>query len=291
MGKINYKFPYPLINGDCLKEMKKIPDKSINMILADLPYGTTACKWDVIIPFKPLWKQYKRIIKDKGCIALFGVEPFSSYLRMSNIKQYRYDWYWKKHPVLFQHSKNRPMSTIEIISIFSNYSYGHKSLMKNRMNYFPQGVSIGKLTKFHGHQGQFIGLRLNQIGKEYTAQKNVPKNFLEYKRDSSTFHPTQKPVALCEYLIKTYTQEGETVLDNAMGSGTTGVACINTNRKFIGIEKDKEIFKLAKQRLYTHYYRKISRIHYYIINECMKNRISSLFKRTYLDELINKERN
>jgi site-specific DNA-methyltransferase (adenine-specific) len=280
MGKINYKFPYQLINEDCLKEMKNIPDKSIDMILADLPYGTTACKWDVMIPFKPLWAQYKRVIKKNGVIALFGAEPFSSLLRCSNIKEYKYDWIWKKErPSNPQLAKKTPLKSYEDILIF--YTEPGK--------YSPQDlIEISEeKRKVHNPEKNQLG---HCVRKPYIqTHTGYPDSIVFYKAERG-LHPTQKPVALCEYLIKTYTQEGETVLDNVMGSGTTGVACINTNRKFIGIEKDKKYFKLAKQRLYAHYYRKIPRIHYYIINECMKNRISSLFKRTYLDELINKER-
>jgi len=230
-----------LIQGDCLEVMKKIPDKSIDMILCDLPYGTTACKWDVIIPFEPLWKEYKRIIKDRGCIALFGSEPFSSYLRMSNIKQYKYDWIWKKERgVGFQIAKYRPMLETENISIFS----------KGTLNYHPQMILLDKPKKESFARTKSGSSPLAHLNKgERIATHRYPKSIIEIKRETRKIHPTQKPVALLEYLIKTYTLEGETVLDNCMGSGSTGVACINTNRNFIGIEKDAEYFKIAKKRI------------------------------------------
>ncbi len=240
-----------LIRGDCLEEMKKIPDGSVDLVLTDPPYGTTACKWDTVIPFEPMWEQLKRVTKKNGAIVLFGSEPFSSALRMSNIKNYRYDWYWKKQATLFQHAKNRPMQATENISVFSEYGWGHKSQMgDNRLVYFPQGVKDDGVKKFHGVQGQYVGERPNQVGREYMAQTGFPNNVLEFARDKDTTHPTQKPVALMEYLIKTYTNEGETVLDFTMGSGTTGIACKNLNRNFIGIELDETYYEIAKKRIY-----------------------------------------
>jgi site-specific DNA-methyltransferase (adenine-specific) len=239
-----------LIQGDCLIEMKKIPDGSIDLVLTDPPYGTTACKWDTVIPFEPMWEQLKRVTKKNGAIALFGSEPYSSALRMSNINNYRYDWYWKKQATLFQHAKNRPMQATENISVFCYYGWGHKSQMgENRLVYFPQGVHNDKVKKFHGVQGQCIGERPNQVGRKYMAQTGFPNNVLEFARDKDSTHPTQKPVALMEYLIRTYTNEGETVLDFTMGSGTTGVACKNLNRDFIGIELDPEYFEIANKRI------------------------------------------
>jgi len=224
--------------GDCLDIMPSIPDRSIDMILCDLPYGTTACKWDVVIPFEPLWEQYKRIIKDRGAIVLFGSEPFSSYLRMSNIKNYKYDWIWDKKAFSNQMmAKKQPLRIVENIMVFNSKIYN------------PQGlVKCCKITK----QGSRI---TNNIGggkreKEYYQEfTNFPKNILSFSKDRPSVHSTQKPVALLEYLIKTYTLEGETVLDNCMGSGSTGVACLNTNRNFIGIEKDDTYFEIAKKRM------------------------------------------
>lgn len=243
-----------LIHGDCLIEMKNIPDHSIDMILTDPPYGITACKWDTVIPFEPMWEQLKRIIKPKGAILLFGNEPFSSALRMSNIKQFKYDWVWKKSkPNGWQHAANKPMTTTENISVFSLASMGHLSLLKNnRMNYYPQGVvDNGTFIVKSSKHGQSMGARPNQVGKECVSKTGYPSNHLEYSNvvGKKCLHPTQKPVPLLEYLIKTYTLEGDTVLDFTMGSGSTGVACKNLNRNFIGIEKDDTYFEIAKQRI------------------------------------------
>jgi len=250
-----------LMLGDCLERMKEIPDASVDMVLADPPYGTTACKWDSVIPFEPMWEQLKRIIKPNGAIVLFGSEPLSSALRMSNIKNYKYDWTWKKSkPNGFQHSKNKPMKAIENIMVFSKAPMGHKSLLGNkRMQYNPQNLKESGLKKVKecSHRGATMGgeglksSRPNQIGIEYMSYTNFPNDYLEYANiiGVKALHPTQKPVALMEYLIKTYTNEGETVLDFVMGSGTTGVACKNLNRKFIGIEKDETYFKIAQDRI------------------------------------------
>ena len=246
-----------LVNADCLEAMKYIADKSIDMVLCDLPYGqhgTTACKWDGIIPFDELWKQYNRIIRENGIIALFGSEPFSTKLRVSAFDMYKYDWYWKKKKANgFQHAKNRPLMAIETISIFSKASMGHKSLLGDkRMAYYPQGVtSKGQAVVADGIHGRTLGARPNQVGRVYEAFTNFPNNVLEYDNlwGKKAIHPTQKPVALLEYLIKTYTNEGETVLDNTFGSCSTGVACINTNRKFIGIEMDENYFNIACDRI------------------------------------------
>ena len=243
-----------LINGDCLEVMKGIEDKSIDMILCDPPFGTTDCKWDNIIPFEPLWEQYERIIKDNGVIALFGSEPFSTKIRMSNFKLYRYDWYWEKTKAgLYQHAKNRPMKAIETISVFSKAKWGHKSQVKNRMPYNPQGISsVGNKIVTEGyHAGGVMGKRPNQVGKEYEAFTGFPKDVLKFANiwGKRVLHPTQKPVALLEYLIKTYTDEGMLVLDNTIGSGSTGVACVNTNRNFIGIELDENYFNIACDRI------------------------------------------
>jgi site-specific DNA-methyltransferase (adenine-specific) len=230
-----------LIHGDCLEKMKEIPDKSIDMILCDLPYGTTACKWDVVIPFEPLWKQYKRIIKDRGAIVLFGSEPFSSYLRMSNIKQYKYDWIWnkKKGGNIFL-SKFQPHKITENISVF------------NAGIYYPIMTEREKIKKSKNYgTGESMGGSKIKEEKVYTYTHRYPKNIIEISNanQKGKVHPTQKPVALLEYLIKTYTLEGETVLDNTMGSGSTGIACINTKRNFIGIEKDDKYFEIAKKRI------------------------------------------
>ena len=252
MGASAFGGTLQLICGDCLEKMKDIPDKSIDMILCDLPYGTTACKWDVIIPFEPLWEQYKRIIKDKGAIALFGSEPFSSYLRMSNIKQYKYDWIWlKTRPSNFFAASFMPLNDKELISIFS--SGGVNNGAKNPMNYFPQGIKSIDRTAKNVNTGGKIGAEhktsLNDGRIYHQTTTGYPNNLIKFNNDLDTKHPTQKPVALLEYLIKTYTLEGETVLDNCMGSGSTGVACINTKRDFIGIEKDEDYYLIAKKRI------------------------------------------
>lgn len=232
-----------LLHGDCLDLMKDIPAKSIGAIITDPPYGTTACKWDSVIPFEPMWKQSHRVIKDNGAIILFGSEPFSSALRMSNIKRFKYDWYWKKDRASNHlNAKRQPMRNIETISIF------------NCKTYFP-------IMEFWGKPSNSVGKAKNKLFKAKTTgnfmttggnlKENIkyPRQLLSYNMPHPRIHPTQKPVELMEYLIKTYTLENETVLDFTMGSGSTGVACVNLNRKFIGIEKDKEYFEIASQRI------------------------------------------
>ena len=235
--------------GDCLELMKDIPDKSIDMILCDLPYGTTECKWDSVIPFEPLWEQYNRIIKDNGAIVLFGSEPFSSALRSSNFQLYKYDWKWiKEGSTGFQTVKTQPMRKYEDIMIFSKGTIA--SCSPRNMKYNPQGLVEINKTKKVGKKPQYIGDRPNQEGKEYVAKyTNYPVNLLEFSRDKNTVHPTQKPILLLEYLIKTYTNEGDVVLDNCMGSGSTCVACVNTNRHYIGFEKEPKYFDIACKRL------------------------------------------
>jgi DNA modification methylase len=235
-----------LIHGDCLVEMNSIPDKSTDMILCDLPYGTTACRWDVIIPFEPLWAQYNRIIKDRGAIVLFGSEPFSSYLRMSNIKQYKYDWVWNKklagNGIL---AKVQPLKIHELIHVINSgvyYPQKTKGILRSKMT---SGIKICELNNGDGIK----------CVDEYKNDTYYPVSIQEYGIGNmriGRLHPTQKPVALLEYLIRTYTLEGETVLDNCMGSGSTGIACMNTNRNFIGIEKDDKYFEIAKKRIEEH---------------------------------------
>jgi len=248
------EFLNKIICGDCLEVMKEIPDKSINMILCDLPYGTTACKWDTVIPFDKLWEQYERLIKDTSVIILTSSQPFTTKLIISNFELFKYCWYWKKSkPNGWQHSKNRPMTAIEECCVFSKAPMGHINQLKDkRMNYNPQGIiSIGKKKVTAVAHGTSMGARPNQIGKEYEAFTNFPHNVLEFANviGKSCLHPTQKPVSLFEYLIKTYTNEEDLVLDNCCGSGTTGVACKNTNRNFIQIEQDANYCKIAEQRL------------------------------------------
>lgn len=229
-----------LYKGDCLEVMKDIPDKSIDMILCDLPYGTTACKWDTIIPFEPLWEQYNRIIKDNGAIVLFGSEPFSTLLRYSNLKMFKYDWIWEKEQgANFMLCKYQPYKVHETISVFS----------KKKHLYIPQMTEGKPYISGKGTSGDIT----NNVIKTQTKNNGTryPRSIQRFNTDKSrgSLHPTQKPVALLEYLIRTYTNEGDTVLDNCMGSGSTGVACVNTNRSFYGIELNDKYFDIAKERI------------------------------------------
>jgi site-specific DNA-methyltransferase (adenine-specific) len=241
-------------NVDCLIGMQSIPDKSIDMILCDLPYGTTACKWDVIIPFEPLWKQYERVIKDNGAIVLFSSQPFTSNLIMSNAGLFKYQWYWKKERGTgFITSNIRPLMIVEDACVF----------YKKQPLYNPDKKKLNKPYRhvLPAKKGQYQGMEVlsgsikngERVYKEYTHE--TPHQLLEFSRDGGcrkALHPTQKPVALFEYLIKTYTSEGETVLDNCMGSGTTAIACINTNRNYIGFEKDETYFNIIQDRIKKH---------------------------------------
>lgn len=237
-----------LYNGDCLEIMKNISDKSVDMILCDLPYGTTACKWDTVIPFEPLWEQYNRVIKDNGAIVLFCSEPFTSRLIGSNLKGFKYRWDWnKKIPSGMGYAKYRPMQQTEDIAVFTKN--GEKTIYNPQMIKRKVPIKSGGNTKQAGVYG---GFKCMGTGKEYKKiyEYKNPTTLIEFdKVRKGAVHPTQKPVALLEYLIKTYTNENETVLDNCMGSGSTGVACVNTNRDFIGIELDKDYFNIAKQRI------------------------------------------
>ena len=241
-----------LEHGDCLKLMKNIPDKSIDMILCDLPYGVTAAKWDSVIPMRPLWKQYKRIIKDHGCIALFGNEPFSSKLRMSNLKMYRYDWIWiKTHPSGFLQSHYRPLTNYENISIFykhiptynPQFRKGKPYKSKNRKGSWSKGSGI-----FYDKNSLHLSSKPNPTGKRFPVQTIKFSND-HINSQHKRLHPTQKPVPLLKYLIRTYTDKHDLVLDNCMGSGSTGVACKQLNRNFIGMELNKHYFNVAKKRI------------------------------------------
>ena len=242
--------------GDCLELMKDIPDKSVDMILCDPPYGTTACKWDSVIPFEPMWEQLNRIIKPNGAICLFGSEPFSSALRMSNIKNFKYDWIWEKHkPSNFALAKKQPMKYHETISVFYKKQCMYNPQMINRID---RRVEVGQKNNEIGmtrNLGELNSLKsVEHDYRNYNANFKLPSSIIKIPAVVSTSkekqpHPTQKPVALLEYLIKTYTDEGELVLDFTMGSGSTGVACKNLNRKFIGIELDDTYFEIAKERI------------------------------------------
>lgn len=235
-----------LWNGDCLELMKNIPDKSVDLILTDLPYGTTKCPWDVIISFEDLWKQYDRITKDNAAILLFGQEPFSSMLRLSNLSDYRYDIYWEKERLTnINQVKKRVGKTVETISVF----------YKKQCTYHPQmipyfGEPRSNRVK-NGKLGKLTDDNEKKVFEYVDRGVRYPTQVWKYKRDclTSNLHPTQKPLALCETLIKTFSNEGEIVLDSCMGSGTTGVACINTGREFIGIEKKPEYYEIAKERI------------------------------------------
>lgn len=241
-----------LQQGDCLELMKDIPDGSVDMILCDLPYGTTASAWDKIIQSDKLWKQYRRIIKPRGAIVLFASGQFTNKLINSQNEIYRYKWIWvKNRPGNFVNANNRPMTKYEEICVFSDGITANTKHLERKMMYNPQGlVEINKVMKHSENQfGTMAGKRPSQT--KVTVQKftNYPNDVLSFDVEKNPQHPTQKPVPLLEYLIKTYTCEGETVLDNCMGSGSTGVACVNTGRSFIGMELEEKYFKIAEQRI------------------------------------------
>ena len=239
-----------LKHGDYLELMKTIPDGSIDLILTDPPYGTTACKWDSVIPFEPMWEQLKRVIKSNGAIVLFGSEPFSSALRMSNIKNYKYDWVWDKvFAGNFVQAKNQPMKDFENVMVFSKNG--------GKVNYYPIMIKRDKpIVKGSNKQSKAIPIAITETSIKFSKEKKTydykypTSNSLRFSgRTDRGFHHTQKPVPLLEYLIKTYTLENETVLDFTMGSGSTGVACVNINRNFIGIEKVGKYFEIAEKRI------------------------------------------
>lgn len=220
-----------------------IPDCSIDMILADLPYQVTQNKWDITIPFEPLWSEYMRVIKDNGAILLFGQEPFSSQLRMSNRRHFKYDWIWEKsHARGFLNAWKQPLRKTELISVFYKKQclYNPQITDKPKENIRPQS----NRTKLSDNYGDF---KLDT--HKLPADKSMPTNIIRFNTVQKGLHPTQKPVDLCEYLIKTYTSEGETVLDNCIGSGTTAIACVRTKRNFIGFELEKKYFDIANERI------------------------------------------
>ena len=255
------KNKYCLYFGDCLEKMKLLEDNSIDLILCDLPYGSTKCKWDTIIDLDKLWCEYKRIIKKpSGVILLFGQQPFTSRLISSNYEWFKYNLIWKKNKTTqFLLANYRPMKCTEDICVFSKGGAAAASRNKGNMTYNPQGLIPVNIKKKNSEKR--IGKMLNQIhhlgpnnkligDSEYTQKfTNYPNELLEFDIEYDTFHETQKPVKLTEYLIKTYSNEGEIVLDNTMGSGTTGIGCLNTNRKFIGIELEEKYYKLSKWRI------------------------------------------
>ena len=243
--KRSLPLPYQLYQGDCLEVMQQLDAGSVDLCLTDPPYGTTNCKWDSVIPFAPMWEQLKRITKDRAAVVLFGSEPFSSHLRMSNIKDFKYDWIWdKKIPSGMSYARFQPMRQTECVSVFSTGSTTYKPQMVKRDNPIKAGGLVESksamttgykpLKKIYNHKHPTTLLRFDKIRR-------------------GSVHPTQKPVPLLEYLIRTYTNEGDTVLDFTMGSGSAGIAALNTGRKFIGVELDKNHFRIAKERIETAY--------------------------------------
>jgi site-specific DNA-methyltransferase (adenine-specific) len=242
--------------GDCLDVMQGIPDGSVDLILCDLPYGITDCKWDSVIPFEPLWDAYKRILTERGAVVLTASQPFTTDLINSNRVWFKYCSVWEKTRSMgFVHAKNKPLKIHEDIVVFSPGTTVHSAQSKTRMTYNPQMQEGKPYSRVHrqdprgdkwGGEGRasYAGNVCTNDGKRY------PTSVLKFANpNNSTIHPTQKPVPLFEYLIRTYSNEGDTVLDNCMGSGTTGVACVNTGRNFIGIEKDPEFFQIAQKRI------------------------------------------
>lgn len=232
-----------IIQGNCLEVMKDIELGSVDAIICDPPYGTTQCRWDSIIDFDLMWEQLHRIIKPNGAIVLFGSEPFSSALRMSNIKNYKYDWYWQKSQAVGHlNAWKQPMRNSEIISVFYKEQPRYNPILEDKLskNIRPQ-TKRTKVSDCYGKHKLDI--------HKCPPDKSMPKTIIKFNNAQNTKHPTQKPVALIEYLIKTYTKENELVLDFTIGSGTTAVACINTNRNFIGIEQEQKYVDIARERI------------------------------------------
>jgi site-specific DNA-methyltransferase (adenine-specific) len=240
-----------IIQGDCLEVMKDIPDKSIDMILCDLPYGTTACKWDTIIPFEPLWEQYKRIIKDNGAIVLTGSQPFTSALVMSNIKWFKYEWIWEKAVGSnFATLKYQPMKEHENILVFASGKTKYNPQMQERKGSGNERIKH-KYNALESKTGEANGsLKNTERTGQYSSLRNPSSvQYFNNREESRGLHPTQKPVALFEYLIKTYTNEGDTVLDNCAGSFTTAIASENLKRNWICIEKEAEYCEIGRKRI------------------------------------------
>ena len=245
-----------LLQGDCLKIMDKLIEQDIkcDAIITDPPYGTTACKWDSVIPFPEMWARLNKLIKPNGAIVLFGSEPFISALRMSNIKNYKYDWIWNKQlPVGHLVAKYKPMQKTENISVFSEGACSYTKT-GNKMSYLPimeQRETVRKHIATTSKSELVNNHNMSPNYKRDDYKERYPTNIINISNANrrGRLHPTQKPVELMEYLIKTYTNENETVLDFTMGSGSTGVACVNTGRNFIGIELDPEYFKIAEKRI------------------------------------------
>jgi len=240
-----------LLHGDCLELMPTLADKSVDLILCDLPYGTTACKWDTIIPFEPLWAQYKRIIKDNGAIVLTASQPFTSALVMSNIKMFKYEWIWHKNSGSgFAVSKFQPMRYHESVLVFAKGKTTYNPIRQERFSESSKNRTKYKMNVGLANTSSHVPMA--RIIKKYDSETKSPESVIDIKsvnNSTGKLHPTQKPVALMEYLIRTYTNEGDLVLDNCMGSSSTGIACMNTVRRFIGIEKDDAYFAIATNRI------------------------------------------
>lgn len=234
-----------LYHGGCLDILPTLAVGSVDMVLCDLPYGTTACKWDVVIPFAPLWEQYRRVVKRNGAIVLFGSQPFTSLLITSNLPMFRYEWVWvKQRATLFQHANKMPLKRHENIAVF------YRWLPTYNPQYGQGKPYVDKRTTRSGMAGLLVGHAETVKTPVFNDGRRYPTSVVDIGHNNEpNYHPTQKPVALCEYLIRTYTNEGEVVLDNTMGSGTTGVAAVNTGRDFIGIEKDAQYFGIANDRI------------------------------------------
>ena len=239
-----------LIHGDCLEKMKDIESGSVDMVCADPPYGTTQCKWDSIIPLEPMWEQLKRVIKPNGAIVLTASQPFTSVLTMSNIEMFKHEWIWiKNRGSNFANTVREPMKEHETVLVFSRGKWVYNRQMQERTG---GGLDRAKYKVGHNDQNRETFQKFEGRESHEISDLRVPSTWQKFNIASGvekTKHPTQKPVALMEYLIKTYTNEGETVLDFCFGSGTTGVACKNLNRSFIGIEKDEKYFEIAKNRI------------------------------------------
>lgn len=238
-----------LRNGDCLELMKDIPDGSVDLILCDLPYGTTACKWDSVIPFEPLWEQYRRIAKKNAAIVLTASQPFTSLLVASNITAFKHEWIWKKNAGSnFGSVKSQPMKEHESAIVFSFGKPTYNPIMQPRAESGKRMIKAGVKSKASKGGDVYGGMNQGYDNSNCDPEKRYPSSVQLFNRERGK-HPTQKPVALMEYLIRTYTNEGDTVLDNCMGSGSTGVACVNTGRKFIGMEMDEGYFEIAQRRI------------------------------------------
>jgi site-specific DNA-methyltransferase (adenine-specific) len=237
-----------LIQGDCIDLMRSLPDASVDLVLADLPYGTTACKWDSVIPFAEMWAEYSRIAKPDAAIVLTASQPFTTALIASNLEMFKYCWVWRKSSGSgFLNAKNAPIKMHEDIVVFSKGTTANRS--PRRMRYNPQGLKEYDRTRKQPALCDSVGTRPSRSAEYKQTVTGYPSTILEFPHDWGKLHPTQKPVGLMEYLVQTYTNEGDTVLDNCMGSGTTGVACVNTGRRFIGMELDQAYFAVAQQRI------------------------------------------